>query len=119
MGVAEMTSHTARLYALAATIAVFFVAWAVIAAHPWQAAAATRKDPRLVKLAVREKHLRHEAVLVRRIVKHRWVVYRKHLMAREKAIAAAKHQAQLVAAQQAAAPVRVVTLAPVTITRSS
>ena len=31
-----MTSHVARLYALAAAILVFFVAWAAIAAHPWQ-----------------------------------------------------------------------------------
>jgi len=35
-----MTSHHGRLYALAASILLFFVAWAVVAAHPWAAPAA-------------------------------------------------------------------------------
>ena len=33
---ASMTNHVARLYALVAAVLVFFVAWAAIAAHPWQ-----------------------------------------------------------------------------------
>jgi len=31
-----MSSSVARLYALAAAVCVFFLAWAVIAARPWQ-----------------------------------------------------------------------------------
>ena len=30
-----MTNHVARLYALALALVVFFLAWAVVAAHPW------------------------------------------------------------------------------------
>lgn len=51
-----MTSHLVRLYALATTIAVFFVLWAVIAARPWQEHGPGR-DPRLNALAVREQRL--------------------------------------------------------------
>ncbi len=35
-----MTSHTGRLYALAFALVAFFLAWAVVAAHPW----ATRRQ---------------------------------------------------------------------------
>ena len=31
-----MTNQIARLYALVVGVVVFFVAWAAIAAHPWQ-----------------------------------------------------------------------------------
>ena len=51
-----MTSHVVRLYALATTIAVFFVLWAAIAARPWQEHGPAR-DPRLNALAVREQRL--------------------------------------------------------------
>ena len=34
-GGCEMTSHTGRLYSLAIALVVFFLAWAVIATHPW------------------------------------------------------------------------------------
>jgi hypothetical protein len=34
---ARPTNHTARLYAIVVTLAVFLVLWATIALHPWQA----------------------------------------------------------------------------------
>ena len=121
-----MTSHVGRLYALALGLVVFFLAWAVVAARPWGAPAAA--DPRHQALVAREHRLRHEAVLVNRIVTRRWAVYRKALRARQSEIAAAKakaaqqaQQAQQAASYSAAAApsVRVVTLPPLTITRTS
>ena len=41
-----MTEHIARLYAACLTLALFFVVWAAIAAHPW-AEAKQPTDPRL------------------------------------------------------------------------
>ncbi len=84
-------------------------------------------------LAAREQRLRHESVVVARIVRHRWAVYRVHLRRRLHEIAAAKRaqaaavarQAQLATsvapavAASAAPSVRVVSLPPVTITRTS
>ena len=62
---AEMTSHTGRLYALTLALVVFFLAWAVVAARPWSTPAA---DPRLKALALREAHLRRESKLVNELV---------------------------------------------------
>ena len=87
---AAMASHTGRLYSLALALVVFFLAWAVVAAHPWGATAA---DPRLQALAVREAQLRHEAQLVNQVVALRWAAYRSALKARTAQIAAAKAQA--------------------------
>jgi len=133
-----MTSHVGRLYALALALFVFFLTWATVAAHPWSAPAASRADPRAAALAARQVRLRHESVVVARIVRRRWAIYRKHLRRRQQRIAAinranaaaAARQAQLAAAAAAAAPaasgysaaapsVRVVSLPPVTITRTS
>jgi hypothetical protein len=100
-----MTSHVGRLYAAVAAVLAFFVLWAAIAAHPWQR---TRVDPRVVALAQREQLLRREAVLVRQIV------------ARRTAAAQAARSRLAAARPQTAAPsVRVVTLPPLTITRTS
>ena len=126
-----MTSHTGRLYALSLALVVFFLTWTVIAAKPWVTA---QGDPRLSALAVREQHLRQQSLVVRRLVQHRWAVYRVQLHDRQKQIAArqrqiaAAHQAQL-AATAAAVPsapsaaagpsVRVVSLPPITVTRTS
>jgi hypothetical protein len=119
-----MTSHAGRLYALALALVVFFLAWAVVAARPWQAAPAA--DPRLKALAQREARLRHEARLVKRVVARRFAVYHRQLRARRAEIAAAKARAAAaLAASYAAAPVasspsvQVVTLPPLTITRTS
>ncbi len=94
-----MTNHTGRLYALAIALAVFFLAWAVVAARPWATSAA---DPRMRALVVREAQLRREAALVNQIV-----AMRRQNVVRHVAVAAP------------AAQVRVVTLPPLTITRTS
>lgn len=99
-----MTNHVTRLYALALALLVFFLTWAAVAAHPW--ATSTSVDPRLAALAAREQRLRHESIVVRRTVQHRWAVYRTKLHA-QRAIAAATPS------------VRVVTLPPLTMTRTS
>jgi hypothetical protein len=91
-----MTSHTGRLYALAVALVVFFLSWALVAAHPWRAAAA---DTRLQQLAVRQAQLQREAKLVGQIV--------------------ALRHAQSPATAPAPPAVRVVNLPPLTITRTS
>jgi hypothetical protein len=119
-----MRSHAGRTYAAAAALLLFFLAWAAIAARPWAKAAS---DSRLAQLAVREQQLRREGVLVRKIVQQRWALYRTHLAARKRAIAAAQAQQRRLAAVASAAPsggmsyaaVRVVTLPALTITRTS
>ncbi len=134
-----MTSHTARLYALVGAVLVFFVAWATIAAHPWQAASTAAQDPRLTALQLREQRLRAESLAVKRVVDKRWAVYRAQLALRKQEIASlraanAKARATSLASVHTTAPasaggsapvaapapaVRVVTLPPVTITRTS
>jgi hypothetical protein len=130
-----MTDHVVRLYALAGALLVLFLVWAGIAARPWAARAHRVGDPRVAALVVRERQLRRDAVHVRWIVARRWQRYRIALRTRQKAIAAAqrRHQQALAAAARlAAAPatavaapsvgapsVRVVTLPPLTITRTS
>jgi hypothetical protein len=116
-----MTSHHGRLYALALALVVFFLAWAAVAAHPWARAAA---DPRLKVLALREAQLRRESRLVQAVVASRWSAYRARLRVRRTEIAAANARAAAVpaapAVRAAAAPaVRVITLPPHVITRTS
>ena len=114
-----MRSHALRLYVFSITLLVFFVLWAVIAARPWAARSGT--NPALRTLAVRERHLRHEARVVEKTVRRRWADYRRRLHAREAQIHALerRHAALLAAANVAAraasssAPAsRVVTLPP-------
>ena len=132
-----MTSHVGRLYALAVALVVFFLTWATVAAHPWSTHAMPNADPRAAALAARQLQLRHESVVVARIVRLRWAIYRKQLRRRQRQIvvvnranAAAARQAQLAASASAATPpvsgysaaapsVRVVSLPPVTVTRTS
>jgi hypothetical protein len=126
-----MTSHQGRLYTLALGLVVFFLAWAVVAAHPW---ATTAPDPRMRLLAGREAQLRQEAKLVRKVVEARWATYRvrlkerraeiKRVVAANAAAAAASQQAAAAAAAaapvtSAAAPVRVVNLPAQVVTRTS
>lgn len=87
-----MTNHVARLYLLAASVLGLFVAWAGIAAQPWQKAAAPA--PASPALVAYEQRLRDDAALVRRLVALRQ-------------------------ARPAAPTVRVVTLPPLTTTRTS
>jgi hypothetical protein len=124
-----MTSHHGRLYALALALVVFFLAWAVVAAHPWATASA---DPRLRTLAIRQAQLQREAKLVRKVVAARWAKYRVELKARRVQIArinaaaaaaaaqAASASAAVSAAPAAAGPVQVVNLPPAhVVTRTS
>jgi hypothetical protein len=121
-----MTSHHGRLYGLALALVVFFLAWAVIAAHPWATASA---DPRLRTLAIRQAQLQHEAKLVRKVVAARWARYRIELKARRAQIARVNAAAAAAAAQATQAvtataaapgPVQVVNLPPAhVVTRTS
>lgn len=132
-----MANHLGRLYALALALLVLFVTWMAIAARPWrsESTAEPSEDPRLVALAERERRLQREALVVRQTVKQRWAEYRQAFKKREReiveaerrheeALAAARLDAERarISARAAAAPtpaVRVVTLPPLTITRSS
>jgi hypothetical protein len=112
-----MTSHQGRLYVVALGVVVFFLSWAVVAAHPWVSAA---PDPRLRGLAVREAQLRQEAKQVGKVVAARWARYRVELKLRRAQIA--RVAASAAAAQQAAvaAPaVQVVNLPAHVVTRTS
>jgi hypothetical protein len=129
-----MTNHVGRLYSAALALFVFFILWVGIAAHPW---AAATTDPRIAALAAREQQLRHDSVVVKKIVAARWSVYKVQLAGRNRAIAAARRrQAQLNKASAAAAAVQappamagssgsaspavqIVNLPPLTITRTS
>jgi len=110
-----MTDHVVRLYAAVGALLVFFVSWAAVAARPW---AASATDPRVVALANRERVLRSESVAVQAEVRQRWAVYEAALARRkaENAAAAAAATALPVAPPP---QVRVVTLPPLTATRSS
>ena len=110
-----MTSHVGRLYASALALLVFFLIWATVAAKPWVHSSG-HADTQLAALAAREQRLRHESLVVRRIVRKRWAVYRVELRKRKAQLAAAQ-QAQLAAASTPS--VRVVTLPPLTVTRTS
>ena len=119
-----MTSHAGRLYAAALALLVFFLAWAAIAAKPW---AQAKADPRVAALAAREQALRRESGLVQKIVRQRLTAYRTQLRARKAQIASARRQLAAATAAPAytassgapAPSVRVVTLPPLTITRTS
>ncbi len=128
-----------RLCAFTAALAIFALVWLTVGARPWQSEAKASPDPRLLALQLRESRLNQEAADVRRMVKHRWAIYRRHLRQRKRAIAAAERrhrlelrQAQLAAAAAAAASapsvsvvaasapsVSVVSLPPVTQTKTS
>jgi hypothetical protein len=116
-----MTHHVVRLYALAASLLVLFLTWAAIAARPW-ATTSAGPDPRVAALQIREQRLRQEAIVVRRVVAGRWRTYRIALAARQQQIASAQrtHRQTVASAGTASAPsVRVVSLPPLTITRTS
>lgn len=122
------TSHTGRLYALAAAVLTFFVAWAVIAAHPWATSTKAARDPRFVALAAREHRLRSEATMVQKIVARRFANYRQRFAAYKAELARRQAAAAQLAAVRQAAPaaapsygggVRVVSLPPLVITRTS
>jgi hypothetical protein len=129
-----MTNHVTRLYAVALSLVVFFVTWAAVSARPWAAQATKTLDPRLGALQSREAQVHRESIRVRRVVTHRWHVYRIELKRRKRQIAAieaANARAAASAAATAAAPsgsswsapappsVAVVSTPPVTSTHTS
>jgi hypothetical protein len=83
------TEHAPRLYALAASILGLFLAWAGIAAHPWQSTSSA--TPPSTALQTYSRRLNADAALV----------------------------AALTGRRTAASSVRVVTLPPLTTTRTS
>ena len=83
-----MTNHVVRLYAVALTLAVLFLTWAVVAAKPWATPAAEKKDPRLVALEWREARLREQSIRVNRALKRRFARYERQLARRKREIAA-------------------------------
>ena len=133
-----MTNHVVRLYAFAGALLVLFLTWAAIAAPPWAPTAARRPTPAGRRWPRESRGSATSRIVVQRVVAQRWRVYRVRLASRRRAISAAvsRHQRQLAAAQRvsaasrrrtptpssgysAAPSVRVVTLPPVTITRTS
>ena len=88
------TDHAPRLYALAGSILGLFLAWAGIAAHPWaQTSSAAPAAGRSAELALYQRRLNADAAVVARL-----------------------------SARRSTAPrplVRVVTLPPITTTRTS
>ena len=116
-----MTSHVGRLYALALALVVFFLAWAAIAARPW---ATATPDPRLPALGAREAQLRHEATLVRQLVAPALGRLPRAARARTRRSRPRSTPLRRAARRRrrsapARPPVRVVTLPPLTITRTS
>ena len=99
-----MTNHAGRLYAVALGLVVFFLAWAGVAARPWATAG---PDPRLQALAARTAQLNQQAKLVNQIV------------AQRAQLAQVTKNRQLASAAAAPAAVKIVTLPPLTITRTS
>ena len=100
-----MTDHVVRLYAVALSLAVLFLTWAVVAAKPWATQAAEKKDPRLVALERREARLRKQSIRVNRVVKRRFARYERQLWARQQEIAAINAANAAAAAASTAVPV--------------
>jgi hypothetical protein len=113
-----MTSPVGRIYATALSLFAFFVTWALVAAHPWPSSPPAASDPRLRALTAREKQIRREALVTRRVVERRWARYRVELARRNSQIAAARTAAQ--AAPPPVTPsVRIVSAPAATATSSS
>ncbi len=98
-----MKHHTARLYVASATLLVFFLLWATIAAKPWASPSKQAADPRVVALQARQRALEREAAHVKAVVASRWHRYEEALRSRERQIAAAKrrHDEQVAASRAA------------------
>ena len=132
-----MTS-SARIYSVALALLVFFLTWAAVAAKPWIGSAeSSAPDVRVAELAAREDQLQARGAEVQRILDERWATYDSQLTQRNEEIEAmrtshkqdvrqaANMQEKLdrqAAAAQAPAPppqVEVITLPPLTQTKSS
>ena len=104
-----MTNHVGRLYAAAIGVLVLFLSWAAVAAHPW---ATPKAEPAAAAdRAAGAGARRGETALV------------EHRSSRQRAAAAQGSQRRSAAARAQPRPpqprVRVVTLPPLTITRTS
>lgn len=87
------TDHTPKLYALSGSILGLFLAWAGIAAHPWAQTSSSAPTTRSAALVLYQRRLSADASLVARLSTRRNAT--------------------------PAASVRVVTLPPLTTTRTS
>ena len=106
-----MANHVGRLYAAAIGVLVLFLSWAVVAAHPW---VTPKPSAQLQLIALREQALKRETALVNTILRQRAAA------AKQTAAAAKQATTQPISATSAAQPnVRVVTLPPLTITKTS
>jgi hypothetical protein len=113
-------AETARTYALVGSLAVFFLAWAVIAGHPWTGPAALPgPDPRVRMLAGREQHLRAEIPKVRGALYRRFNRYQAQVAKRTGA--SPRRGGPVRSPRRAAPPVAVIWVGgqPVARTRSS
>lgn len=87
-----------KLYVFAVSLLVFLVAWAVVAARPWVTKPSTAAA--VARLAAREQRIQVQSLVLQQLRKTQ------------------RAQRQLAAAAPAPAP-RIVTLPPLTITRTS
>jgi hypothetical protein len=105
-----MPNHVARLYAAAGAILALFLAWAGLAAHPWQGdqktTITTPADGQA--LAAYERRLRKDARLVHQVVRRRAAEAR----AARQAAAAAAQSGSASSSWSPAPSVRVVTPPP-------
>jgi hypothetical protein len=62
-----MTSPVVRLYAFAASLLVFFLAWAGIVAHPWSGASTSGASQSAESLAAYQNRLQADAALLQRL----------------------------------------------------
>jgi LPS O-antigen subunit length determinant protein (WzzB/FepE family) len=113
-----MTDHVARLYAATLALVAFFLTRVVVAARPW-AAEATVQDPKVAALERREQRLRTESMQVQRRVERRFAEYRASLAERQRELAAVQAAPASSVPAPTAPSVGVVSLPPVTSTRSS
>lgn len=90
-----MTDHVRRLYLAAGSLLAFFLAWVGIASHPWTTAPVSPGAGQAQAVALYQQRLQRDAALLRRLSQ------------------------QTNTAVAAAPPVRVVTLPPLTTTRTS
>lgn len=102
-----MTSPLGRAYVLGASLLVFLLLWAGIAAHPWVRAAA---DPRIAALDARQQRLSAQLVAAQSRQAARWSSYRT---------AVAQRQQQAAATAAVAPTVRIVQLPALATTRTS
>ena len=110
-----MANHVGRLYAAAVGVFVLFLSWAAIAAHPW---ATPKANPQLQLIALREQALKRETALVNTILQQRATTAKLVATAKQRAAAQTISQTQAAPAPSSAG-VRVVTLPPLTITKTS